>query len=411
MSTFTCEIIGTGDGKLENLEKTHSPPSTSMVKGIVEDIIENALDISENSCVAAPREKSPCFFGTGDQKSDEDIKKKISCYFPQVEKKTRLTDLVRNSKQILQKMMMSESKTTIQEQERKAEELQEKLIQAIDLDCIQLSDVQHKIKTPISPEEVDLPKNDSADILNPFDTNSDNESDTESSSGIIKEQFESDISNEQDLVCCRLDKQALSPIQNLDELNEQDLITSCELVVQSNKKLLSPKENLVESDGQDLLTSSNMIEIELNKNHAQSNNDIGLNSNSKKSNEQSSTVENLVQCDRLNRTQTKDLETELNSSQSDSTIKINQSDIIEIKLDDGKEETGTTSIAKRLMTLPRATTSKAKAALTAKCRTLKREATTLKKKKWNVSGRIANFFRKRRSIKKEQDEDEIKKET
>lgn len=61
-----------------------------------------------------------------------------------------------------------------------------------------------------------------------------------------------------------------------------------------------------------------------------------------------------------------------------------------------KEATETEKKEKKRMTFPRASGSKAKAAFTAKCRTLKREATNLKKKKWDVSGKIANFFRKRR---------------
>lgn len=63
----------------------------------------------------------------------------------------------------------------------------------------------------------------------------------------------------------------------------------------------------------------------------------------------------------------------------------------EIKLNSPKEEL----VEKKRMTIPRASGARARAAFVAKCRTLKKEA-TLKRKKWDVGSRIANFFRKKR---------------
>lgn len=67
----------------------------------------------------------------------------------------------------------------------------------------------------------------------------------------------------------------------------------------------------------------------------------------------------------------------------------------EIGLDGGKNEVDKPVDERRRMTFPRAGGSRAKAVFVARCRTLKREATNLKKKKWDVKGKIVNFFRKK----------------
>lgn len=64
----------------------------------------------------------------------------------------------------------------------------------------------------------------------------------------------------------------------------------------------------------------------------------------------------------------------------------------EIKLNSVKEDS---TVEKKRMTFPRASGARARAAFVAKCRTLKKEA-TLKRKKWDVGSKIANFFRKKR---------------
>lgn len=62
--------------------------------------------------------------GTGDQKSNESFERQEPIpYHPPVEKKSRLTDLVRNSKQILAKIMMTDSKMNLNPEEKKEEEV------------------------------------------------------------------------------------------------------------------------------------------------------------------------------------------------------------------------------------------------------------------------------------------------
>ncbi|XP_066246423.1 uncharacterized protein [Euwallacea similis] len=63
-----------------------------------------------------------------------------------------------------------------------------------------------------------------------------------------------------------------------------------------------------------------------------------------------------------------------------------------VNLDPTKED----SVEKKRMTFPRATGSRAKTVFMAKCRTLKKEAINFNKKKWDVGGRIVNFFKKKK---------------
>ncbi|ENN71713.1 hypothetical protein HUJ04_006191 [Dendroctonus ponderosae] len=242
-------IVGTGDGKLPT-----NVASKTIAKDIVLEIVDNVLDTVDGkemeqitveefkerfSQEMAGNKSKPgnSLIGTGDQKSSDALKTPEALFsHPPVEKKSRLTDLVKNSKQVLAKIMMSDSKLKLP-QEKKEDE---KIVEVVELDCIQPSDVPFKSR--IVPEEVPLP-------------------DTDSDATPSPPHFEES-----------LEEIGLDPAKN---------------------------EEIPPADG------------------------------------------------------------------------------------------------RRRMTFPRAGGSRAKAAFVARCRTLKREATNLKKKKWDVKGKIVNFFRKK----------------
>lgn len=52
MSAATCEIIGTGDGKLKNHARNEGAVSKTIAKNIVLEIVDNALDIADDTCTA-----------------------------------------------------------------------------------------------------------------------------------------------------------------------------------------------------------------------------------------------------------------------------------------------------------------------------------------------------------------------
>ncbi|XP_030756734.1 uncharacterized protein LOC115882682 [Sitophilus oryzae] len=187
MAAVACEIVGTGDGKIENLHKSSDRLTSKVIaKELVLEIVNSALDmVEESSCSREmmeneekirdkkcygsddPKEKIVVpLKGTGDQGSNEAFEQTEVCPFhPPVEKKNRLTDLVKNSKQLLAKIMMSESKVSFQQQ--KKEEQEEHVVDVIELDCIQIHDLPFTCRQKILPEEVPLPRNDSLEILNP----------------------------------------------------------------------------------------------------------------------------------------------------------------------------------------------------------------------------------------------------
>lgn len=95
--------------------------------------------------------------GLGDQlKAEEDAINEEQIRHPPVEKKNRLTDLVKNSKQILSKLILNESS-------HRMEMNTEKLIRVVDLDT---QENRYKLKQIIDPENVPLPPSDSCEILN-----------------------------------------------------------------------------------------------------------------------------------------------------------------------------------------------------------------------------------------------------
>lgn len=121
--------------------------------------------------------------GTGDQRNSIETLESPEPVIrhPRVEKKNRLTDLVKNSKQVLAKIIQSESKADIHEAKKGEEKLVEVLpptlfvystfyvlfVQVIDLDCPKPNDNPFKIRKKPLPEEVPLPEDNSTDLLNP----------------------------------------------------------------------------------------------------------------------------------------------------------------------------------------------------------------------------------------------------
>ncbi|XP_076258012.1 uncharacterized protein LOC143195046 [Rhynchophorus ferrugineus] len=191
MAAVTCDIIGTGDGKAETMAKCEGFSSSNIAKEIVLEIVNNAMEksrsassieaVSSNMTVDALKSKSKSnrreskektmvpLIGTGDQKSSGTLVKPESVRFhPPVEKKNRLTDLVKNSKQILARIMMTDSKSNLQpDLIPTLTKEEETVIDVIELDCVQLHDIPFKCYRSIPPEEVPLPRNDSDDILSP----------------------------------------------------------------------------------------------------------------------------------------------------------------------------------------------------------------------------------------------------
>lgn len=94
--------------------------------------------------------------GLGDQlKPFEGILTEEVIKHPPVEKKNRLTDLVKNSKQILSKLILSEN---IQEPDIK----NEKILRVVDLDS---KEKQYKAKVKLQPEKISIPPCESSEIL------------------------------------------------------------------------------------------------------------------------------------------------------------------------------------------------------------------------------------------------------
>lgn len=98
--------------------------------------------------------------GLGDQlKAQEDVIGEEIIKHPPVEKKNRLTDLVKNSKQILSKLILHEGNY-------QNDTNNEKLLKVVDLES---KGHRYKTKHSIKPESVPLPPCDSSEILKKLD--------------------------------------------------------------------------------------------------------------------------------------------------------------------------------------------------------------------------------------------------
>uniref|UniRef100_A0A6P7FQC1 Uncharacterized protein LOC114332847 n=1 Tax=Diabrotica virgifera virgifera TaxID=50390 RepID=A0A6P7FQC1_DIAVI len=189
MSCEIVEIIGTGDYETyEKISKNQSNFATVLASELVSDIIDNALDIVEDKdrqkmntsgdifenlsnkfqglviteeqryMEGVPAASSKILLeGIGDQlQREQEIEKEAVIKHPPVEKKNRLSDLVKNSKQLLTKIMHAESKAELSDAKS------EKVVKVVDLDAVE---VPYKVKKILKPEDVLLPGNDSDEIL------------------------------------------------------------------------------------------------------------------------------------------------------------------------------------------------------------------------------------------------------
>nr|XP_023023623.1 uncharacterized protein LOC111511835 [Leptinotarsa decemlineata] len=191
---MSCEVInkiGTGDCELEKKSRSEQNLATAVASELVSEILEDALnivveiedqksvkvvgDILENLSnkfqeLAISEEKMKMedkieaiicttpLKGLGDQlEADEGISEETPIKHQTVEKKSRLTDLVKNSKQILAKLMLSENT-----KETSFDSGPERVLRVVELDS---GDRPSKLKEYISPETVPLPQSDSCEIL------------------------------------------------------------------------------------------------------------------------------------------------------------------------------------------------------------------------------------------------------
>ncbi|XP_056640337.1 uncharacterized protein LOC130447501 [Diorhabda sublineata] len=173
MSFEIVNKIGTGD--CEILEKIKDEDTAiTIASDIVTDIINNALDIAEergnigdileeefeeetskDKRKVTENAAGP-FQGVGDQLGD-DVNKEPKIQHRPVEKKSRLTDLVKNSKQLLAKLMLNESRGELHDTKS------EKLVKVVELDS---KEQPYRVKNVNAPEDTRLPSDDSDEILN-----------------------------------------------------------------------------------------------------------------------------------------------------------------------------------------------------------------------------------------------------
>ncbi|CAH1984981.1 unnamed protein product [Acanthoscelides obtectus] len=157
---MSCELvntIGIGDCEFDKNRKSERVFATTIADEFVSEIIENALDIVDET--ARQEEASIGYIldnlsnkfkdmvlveelpksvdkrsispkgGIGDQlKIDESMVEEETVRLPPVEKKNRLTDLVKNSKHILAKLIMTEAK------ENPVDDKEEKVVRVVDID-------------------------------------------------------------------------------------------------------------------------------------------------------------------------------------------------------------------------------------------------------------------------------------
>ncbi|KAJ8954992.1 hypothetical protein NQ318_000424 [Aromia moschata] len=189
---MSCEVlnkIGTGDCERNVHHKSDPNLAKIIATELVAEIIENALDIVEDSDErksttvvgdildsltkkfdkememmedsAKFDDKEECcslpLKGLGDQLNadKEIIRVETSVRHPPVEKRNRLTDLVKNSKHILAKLILNESKEALAAKN-------EEVIRVVELDS---GDQPFKIDRKILPENIPLPRDDSKEIL------------------------------------------------------------------------------------------------------------------------------------------------------------------------------------------------------------------------------------------------------
>lgn len=120
------------------------------------------LKLSENVNCSEVQLCQRSLKGLGDQlKADEYASSEEPVQHPPVEKKNRLTDLVKNSKQVLSKLILNDSNNH-------GLVKHEKVLRVVNLDS---KKGKYKVKQTIKPETVPLPPSDSDEMLNQMNEN------------------------------------------------------------------------------------------------------------------------------------------------------------------------------------------------------------------------------------------------
>lgn len=127
-----------------------------------------ALEVKKflNEMMSPPYEivnydKAPVKGGLGDQTPTGIAAEQKPVEPPQIEKKSRVTDLIKNSRQVLSEYIRKERS---KKNADKAEETQEKFIQSIELDCVKPGDKPFKARKKYIPENIPLPPDNEEEI-------------------------------------------------------------------------------------------------------------------------------------------------------------------------------------------------------------------------------------------------------
>lgn len=153
-SDLVIEILENAFEIVDDTDEKPSKPGRDIMETLSCQFQEMKLSENYNSPESILCDRS--LKGVGDQLATEkDSISEEPLRLPPVEKKNRLTDLVKNSKQILSKLILNESNHHI-------EAKNEKLLRVIDLDS---KENKYKKKHSIKPEIVPLPPCDSSEIL------------------------------------------------------------------------------------------------------------------------------------------------------------------------------------------------------------------------------------------------------
>lgn len=138
----------------------------------VGDILENLSNKFQELAISEEKSKiseimegsHASTFGVGDHiDANKEVSTPPGIRQPPVEKKSRLTDLVKNSKHLWAKLMLNEHKDETRDSKS------EKILRVVDLDCKEQP--FKAVKSEQLPEDLPLPRSDSEDILNSPDEN------------------------------------------------------------------------------------------------------------------------------------------------------------------------------------------------------------------------------------------------
>lgn len=117
--------------------------------------LESEMKKLISEALSSPRKDLPSKDGVGDQPPDaEKLSHVNEANTIPVEKKSRVADLIKNSKQVLSEYILDEEAKLVQD---KIEEQQERFLQVIELDCVLPEQAPFKAQKMCDPETVPLP--------------------------------------------------------------------------------------------------------------------------------------------------------------------------------------------------------------------------------------------------------------